>query len=100
MTRDPSVSNMILSQLGGNRFSTMVGMKYATYSSRTLSFQIGSNPKNISGVHIELEDDDTYTMTFFRIKRLRVEEVAKIPNVYAEQLREVFTRYTGLETSL
>lgn len=100
MTSDPSVSNTILSQLGGNRFSTMVGMKYATHSSRTLSFQIGRNPKNVSGVHIELEHDDTYTMTFFRIRNLRVEEIAKIPEIYAEQLREVFTRYTGLETSL
>lgn len=100
MVSDRTVSNIILQQLGGNRFSTMVGMKYPTYSSRTLSFRIGSNPKRVSGVHIELDDDDTYTMTFYRIRNLRVEEIAKVSNVYAENLRDVFTKHTGLETSL
>lgn len=100
MASDPSVSNTIMSQLGGNRFCIMVGVKYPTYSSRTLSFQIGANSKKVTGVHIELDNNDTYTMTFFRIRNLRVEECAKVEGVYAENLREVFTRHTGIETSL
>ena len=54
----------------------------------------------MSGVHIELDDDDTYTMTFYRIRNLRVEEIAKVSNVYAENLCGNFIRFTGMEINL
>jgi hypothetical protein len=45
---------------------------------------------------------DLYTMTFLKVARggLDSTEVAKFEDVYADQLRGLFTQVTGMETSL
>jgi hypothetical protein len=98
----------ILRQLGGNRFIAMTGAKNFVYGGRTLSFQIGRNPKGINLVHVTLEPSDLFTVEFFRVRgggartgyRTSRTRVAAAEHVDSENLAAAFERETGLRTSL
>ena len=104
------VADIIYSQLGGNKFRAMTGASSFAKSSDTLTFRlpVRSTKDKISGVRIKYETgSDDYTVTFLALRgsfsaddKLRVEEVKVCNGIYAEQLTEVFERYTGLRTSL
>lgn len=99
------VAETILSQLGGNRFIAMTGAYSFTGSKDCLSFRLPSNnSKKIGGVRINLKDDDTYTLTTVKLKRRKGgfldTECKEFPNVYCDNLRQVFESATGLLTSL
>jgi hypothetical protein len=98
------IAATILEQLGGRRFLLMTGTKNLVAAERALIFDL---PKcfakdGINKIRIELELNDTYTLTFFRLARrgLEVTTVAERELVYAEDLRRVFTSITGLDTRL
>ena len=98
-----SVANTILAQLGGNRFTAMTGAKNFIGGSMFLGFEIGKNSSPANRVTITYSQArDLYSMTFLKAKRggLDTVELKRFDNVYADQLRSVFTEYTGLETSL
>lgn len=96
------IAGIILEQLGGNKFKAMTGAKNFMHGSgddHTLYFQI-PRANRITHVSITLEPGDTYRMIFSRLRKLsRVIEYTAA-NVYADQLRSIFTEQTGLETSL
>ena len=96
------VAHTILAQLGGARFRAMTGAKDMIGASNALTFGLPSRfaSKGINKVRIALDWSDRYTVTFFRIRGIKVAEVARIEGVYADQLRDVFTRETGLAVSL
>ena len=100
---DLDVAQTILAQLGGNRFIAMTGAKGFIGGSQFLGFQI---PKNMSGANrvtiTYAPSRDTYNMSFIKTARsgLDTKEVAKFQEVYADQLRGIFTKVTGMETSL
>ena len=93
-----NVAETILSQLGGNRFVVMTGAKNLLKDHNALSMRLPS--RKVTHVRITLDPSDTYTVLFLRMRGYQVTEVARVSDVYADSLREVFTRYTGLETSL
>ena len=97
------ISDTILGQLGGNRFATMTGANFFLCLERGLQFRLprtrGFVRKGINSVKITLDPSDTYTMEFDKIGT-NVKTIAKIPGVYADDLRRIFTEQTGLETSL
>ena len=98
-----SVANTILAQLGGNRFTAMTGAKNFIGGSMFLGFEIGKNSSAANRVTITYSQArDLYSVTFLKAKRggLDTVELKRFDNVYADQLRSVFTEYTGLETSL
>ena len=102
---DLTAANTILAQLGGRRFLAMTGAESFASSADTLSFRLPSRltPRRIRGVRIRLDASDTYTVTFLRMGTkpdFTPAIVAECSDVYAENLREVFTRETGLDTSL
>ena len=95
------IAKTILSQLGGNRFIAMTGAKRFEYDSKgsvvTLQFKIGRNAKQVNIVRINyIKGKDLYEMNFYKGAKL----LKKVSNVYADQLRKIFTKHTGMYTSL
>lgn len=104
---DLTVANTILAQLGGRRFLAMTGARNLVGGNNTLSMQLPGNArydgKRVNGVMITLTPADTYTVdaVFVRTSpQYSRNIVASRDDVYCDNLREVFTRLTGLATSL
>lgn len=97
---DMTVANTILQQLGGNKFKAMTGASGFIGSANSLSFKIGRNREGINSVTVKLEDSDTYTVEFCKLRKYERRIMATFTSVYAEDLRKLFTNETGLETSL
>ena len=94
------VAQTILEQLGGNKFITMTGAKNFMADENILRFRIGRNSKNINYVKIVLSSFDLYDISFYRITTKKITEKANRYNIYAEDLRKIFTLITGMETIL
>jgi hypothetical protein len=102
---DLTVANTILNQLGGNRFRVMTGAKNLVGDNNTLRFTLprGFAQNKVNCVQVKLDVTDTYTITFYNIKRSPSHEVKVIrefSDVYADSLQTVFTEITGLSTRL
>ena len=85
-----------LKQLGGNKFIMMTGAKNFGFGSNGLSFKIGKNAKAVNYVVIDLNGKDLYDMKFQKGTRV----LKKVNDVYNDQLQKIFTKYTGMYTSL
>ena len=101
-TEAKQIADTILVQLGGNRFIAINGAKMFTFGEKgELTFRIGSGAdQGINCVKITLDADDTYTMTFYKIRGVKVVVVKEVDMVYAEDLRRIFTDTTGFRTTL
>ena len=107
---DNGVAATILAQLGGQRFKAMTGAKSFAGDDKSLSFRLPGDPgfvkNNIRAVRITLTPADLYKVEFFALRKdadsgLRLPKVIETADdVYVDSLREVFTRATGLDTSL
>lgn len=101
---DLTVANTILEQLGGGKFRAMTGAHTFTGYDKALSFRLpgggGFCKAGINFVKVQLNAEDTYDVTFVRLRGVKYTIVAERKSIYADQLREVFTRETGLDTSL
>lgn len=103
---DMSVANTILAQLGGRRFLTMTGANSLAGSSNSLSMRLPRNPKKVSGVIVELNGNDTYTLKALAKKgslargTFKIVEISNVSGLYCDQLCEAFEEVTGLYTSL
>jgi len=97
-----AIAMTILAQLGGNRFTAMTGAKQFGDTGNGLSFRLPSNfaTKGINHVKIELNDLDLYDITFTKIRGMKVTVIAEASGIYCDMLRDVFTKATGLDTSL
>lgn len=99
------IAKTILEQLGGNKFIVMTGAKNFMAAKAGLHFHLptrGVCAKNRARyVHIDLDlSTDTYTVKFMRLKKFDVVTISEHSLVHAEDLRNLFTEQTGLETSL
>ena len=92
----------ILKQLGGNKFIAMTGAKNFVKDDKkkNIAFKIGRNSKSINYIKIKLNSMDTYDISFLRLRKFKLTPVNKVSGVYNDQLQSVFTRNTGMETSL
>jgi hypothetical protein len=99
---DVTVATEILRQLGGNRFRAMTGAKNFTGHASALSFKLPSNfaTKGVNYVKVTLTPADTYIVEFLKIRALKVTPIETVEDVYHDNLQGVFTRVTGLDTSL
>ena len=97
-----TVAEIILAQLGGNTFLAMTGAKHLTQLEDSLMFRLPTlfSKDGINHVIIRLDPSDTYSLTFGRIRNFEYTAVSKVEGIYEDVLRDVFTRHTGLETSL
>lgn len=100
---DKSVALSILDQLGGRRFLIMTGAKnlLAEPNGLTLSIPARMAKNGITGMSITLTADDLYEVEFFKNnwKKRTKSTVSAHSGIGCEQLRELFTRETGLHAS-
>jgi hypothetical protein len=94
-----SVSSIILSQLGGNRFLAMTGAKSLVAGESMLQFSIPKS-KGINKVRISLNEHDLYNVSFYNIKGIDCDVVEAHFGIDCEGLVSLFERSTGLYTSL
>ncbi len=95
-----AIAGMILKQLGGNRFIAMTGAKNLIALDSGMSCKIGSNKTKSNYLRIKLNVMDTYDVEFISIRNFKI-KINKVYNsVYFDGLREIFTEYTGMQTSL
>ena len=91
----------MLKQLGGNRFIAMTGAKNFAVGPKGAGFKIGRNAKNVNYVRIDLDKGkDLYDMYFNFVSVRGVKLKSKAKGVYADQLQKMFTKHTGMYTSL
>jgi len=96
------IAQTILEQLGGNRFAVMTGAKNFGASADALSFALPANfAKNgINRVRVTLTPADVYTVEFFKVRGTSIKHLGTHEGIYADMLRDLFTRETGLDVSL
>lgn len=104
-TADTTVAKTILQQLGGNKFIVMTGAKnFIAGNNNDLTFRLpggGGFCKNgINAVRIALTPADEYDLTFWRVRGKYCKVIEEVKGIYVDQLQEVFTRVTGLDTHL
>lgn len=99
---DMTVARTILEQLGGNKFKVMTGARDFVGGENFLSFKLptGRTKNKSNYVRVRLNGLDTYDVEFLSLRGMNSSVKAYKEGVYADQLQAVFTRETGLETSL
>jgi hypothetical protein len=107
MAHDQTVARTILEQLGGRRFIAMTGASSLTSGPSDLSFRLPTRlAGGIGGMRIILTDMDDYRIETVRLKgsiakgNIEYDRRVEAEGVYCDNLREAFTRITGLATSL
>ena len=95
-----TVANTILEQLGGNQFLAMTGARNLLVGDRHLSFRVTHAKNKANYVHIKLNGSDLYDVEFLNYRTNAIRTVSVHNNIYADQLRGVFERETGLLTML
>lgn len=60
------VANMILEQLGGQKFLAMTGANHLVADGNTLRMALPKNASKANRLYITLDATDTYTMHFFK----------------------------------
>jgi len=98
------VATEILNQLGGNKFRVMTGASLFVGGENSLQFKLPSAPhfvrNGINSVRVTLNGSDLYDVEFFKIRGVNVKKIDALSDVYAEDLRRIFTDRTGLDVSL
>ena len=90
-----------LQQLGGNRFIAMTGEKHFVVGPNGMSFKIGRNSKRVNHVTIDYDRGrDLYNMKFDWVTIKGIKNKKTLKGIYADQLQDMFTKYTGMYTSL
>ena len=95
-----TIANTILAQLGGLRFIAMTGAREFVAVDSGLRFRVPRARDGINLVRIVLEPSDTYAVEFRASRTTSEKLVHRAEDIYAEDLRRVFTDSTGLETNL
>jgi len=96
---DKNQAGEMLKQLGGRKFIMMTGAKNFAVGPKGASFKIGRNSKNDNFVRIDLKND-LYDMEFIQMRAGKLKVKSKEKGVYADQLQKMFTKNTGMYTSL
>ena len=100
-TENLTAAATILAQLGGSKFVAMTGAKNLLGGADSLQFKLGAGAKDgITHCRIVLDDSDTYTVSFFRVRGANVTNKGETSLVYNSNLRTVFEAATGFRTSL
>jgi hypothetical protein len=98
-TRDLTVAQTILAQLGGHEFLAMTGARTLVGSPDALSFRLPAT-RGANAIRIVLNAMDTYTVTLARVHGTRRTIISEHEGIYSDQLRGLIERETGLATSL
>ena len=63
----------------------------------TLSLNVMPNPKDVTNIHIVLNELDLYDMKLLNVSNSGIETLTKINCVYPDNLQRVFNYGTGLD---
>ena len=97
----PEVATEILNQLGGRRFIAMTGSKNFVYDNNSLTMKLSRNRAGAQYLNIKLNALDLYDLTFCSFNKECEKTIkAERHNVYFEDLQDIFTEITGLNTYL
>ena len=98
---DTIVAQNIAQQLGGTgRISAMIGGHTFTAGAYNLTFKFKSRAKNGANCcRVTLGASDTYRVEFISIRGVSVRSKGDFSDVYAEDLKKLFERETGLYLS-
>lgn len=99
MNTSAQIATTILNQLGGRQFVVMTGAKNMTHGNNSLYLRF-PGVKAANHLTVELNGSDLYNVTFTKIHGSSVKVVKQYSDIYAEDLRGLFERFTGLRTSL
>lgn len=106
-----SVPQIILEQLGGQKFIAMTGCKNFVGDKNMLRMTIPKNMSKANRLEITLVND-LYNMRFYKYTAPRLNkktyefidekivEIELFEGVYADMLQELFTQVTGMYTRL
>lgn len=110
MNDNMQIATTIKQQIGGRKFEVMTGAHSFAAGDKELSFKLprksGYVRNGICYVSIKLDPSDTYTMRFGKFTgslskgNLAFKIVEEHPDLYFDNLQDVFTRVTGLDTHL
>lgn len=83
----------------------MTGAKNLVCDSNSLTMKIGRNSRSVNCVTITLTAEDLYDVSYRKISNgpkrgYQDKLIASSVGIYADMLREDFTRKTGMDTSL
>ena len=95
-----TVAKTILDQLGGNKFIAMTGSKNFIGGDDFLSMRLARNKSGANYLRITLSSMDDYTVEFFKMTKFDLISVYSSGGVYCDQLQNLFTSVTGLDTRL
>jgi hypothetical protein len=93
----------VLHQLGGRKFIAMTGASSFVKDDKNKSiyFKIGGGAKGgINYIRITLTSMDLYDVEFLKLRGGNMKVVATAERIYNDQLQSIFTKYTGMRTSL
>ena len=102
----------IINQLGGNKFTAMTGSKNFLALENGVRMDLTKNMSGANKLEITLNGLDLYDMRFYKYTPGRLNkktfvytddkltEIQEYNSVYAEQLQELFTGITGMDTHL
>jgi hypothetical protein len=102
MDADAVVMQLTGSKSGGqglSRLKAMMGAKDFAKDNNAFQFKFKGS-KKANSVRIILNSGDTYDVEFYKIAGVDFDKVKAFKDVDAENLRGVFTKFTGLDTSL
>ena len=102
---DLQVANTILAQLGGRRFIAMTGARDFIGGDNFITFSLpaGFAKEGINKIRITLDWTDTYIVEALKVlpgHELKFDTIKKLDYVYADDLEDIFTSVTGLDTHL
>lgn len=99
------IAQTIVTQLGGRRFIAMTGAGDFIGGDNFITFSLpaGFAKDGINKIRITLDWTDTYIFEALKIfpgPELKFDTIQKLDYVYADDLEDIFTSITGLDTHL
>ena len=87
---------VIMNQLGGNLFCTMIGVKKIMAVENGVIFNVTTNKLKCNYVQVTLNGSDLYDIQYLSIRAGKRTVKHEDNNVYAEDMIELFEQNTGL----
>lgn len=103
LTESREIADTIVQQFGGyGKLKAMLGARDFVYGKNYLTFKFPNKKRNAPNcIKIEyILGKDLYNLEFKRISKLDVKDIKSVDDVYADQLKPIFEKETGLYLSL
>jgi len=93
-------AQIILQQLGGNKFIAITGVRNLACDEKSLSMKLSRNMSKATHMIVTLTSLDLYDVKFVSCRNYSINTVKEYTGVYADMLQSIFTDVTGLDTHL